>query len=67
MGNSSSKKTLIDEKNKKKYKHFYKNMDLNNKYKFKNKIYRKTSDSKTVLIYDMVFEKHRILKQVQTE
>lgn len=64
MGNSSQTSKPNGKEINPKYNKFFNKLDLNHKYKFKNKIYRKTRHQKTIQIYDMVFRTNRILKQV---
>jgi hypothetical protein len=46
------------------YKKFLNESDMNKKYQFKNKTIYKSDGSKTIEVYDMIFQKIRILKQV---
>ena len=48
-----------------KYKKHLNPHDLNDKYSYKNKIFSRKDHQKTLLVYDMKFGKHRILKQVR--
>lgn len=46
------------------YQRFRNETDLNKKYQFKNKIFSKKEGIKTIKVFDMVFSKTRIMKQV---
>lgn len=46
------------------YKKYLNTLDMNEKYKYLNKIFIQKEFQKTILVYDMIFEKKRILKQV---
>ena len=48
------------------FQKFRNHSDLNSKYSYRNKVFSKTADMKTILVYDMIFHKYRILKQVRT-
>ena len=46
------------------YQRYLNETDLNKKYQFKNKIFAKKDGVKTIKVYDMIFKKTRIMKQV---
>lgn len=46
------------------YQRYLNETDLNKKYQFKNKIFAKKDGIKTIKVFDMVFSKTRIMKQV---
>ena len=47
-----------------KYERFLNKTNMNKKYQFKTKVYAKKGNVKTIEVYDMMFSKRRILKQV---
>lgn len=47
------------------FQKFRNHSDLNSKYSYRNKVFSKSQDMKTILVYDMIFQKYRILKQVR--
>ena len=46
------------------YKKYLNKGNFNEKYTFQNKVYSKQRGMKIISVYDMIFKKKRILKQV---
>jgi hypothetical protein len=46
------------------YQRYKNNTDMNKKYQFKSKTFTMKPGIKTILVYDMVLKKNRIMKQV---
>jgi hypothetical protein len=65
MGNSSSS-TSSSQNTNEVFQRYLNTLNMNNKYQFKRKVYKKTTFSKTIQVYDMIFKMPRILRQVKS-
>ena len=63
MGNSLEQTSHVNINKSIFQKHLNKG-NLNDKYQFKKKVYKKTGFSRTIQVFDMVFEMPRVLRQV---
>ena len=48
------------------YKRYLNSADLNEKYQYRSKVYFKKKGVKTIQVYDMIFSKIRVMKQVSS-
>ena len=64
MGNKCLGQSGTQVYKNKNFKGYLNKGNLNKKYKFQNKVFSKQNGIKIILVYDMVFKRKRILKQV---